>query len=176
MDILVQAIGVILIIICAISFFFKKKEHFLICLIIYNLLVLLLYILQQQITESILTFIGMLREIVFFIYEKKNKKPHFVFLITFEIVFLVSGIITFSSWYSLLIMVSSLLSTFAQWQSNMLVLRIIYAICSILVITNYACLGFYTSIVAELISFISSIISIFKYHILKKDKKIDNIS
>lgn len=172
MDILVQIIGVILIIICAISFFFKKKEHFLICLIAYNLLVLLLYLLQQQVTESIITILGIVREFIFFTYEKRNKKPQLAVLITIEAVFLISGIVTFSNWYSLLIVLSSLLSTYAQWQSNMLVLRILYSICSLLVIANYLCLGFYTSIIAEIISLASSITSIFKYHIFGANRQI----
>lgn len=171
-----QIIGVILIIVCSASFFFKKKEHFLMCITVYNLLVLLLYILQNQLTESIITFIGIIRCFVFFGYEKKNKRPNVIVLIIFELMCLIIGIITAKQWYSLLIVLSSLFSTFAQWQKNMFVLRVLYCICSVLMIINYACLGLYTSIISEIISLSATIISIFKFHIIKKDKQIEPIS
>lgn len=171
MDIFVQIIGLVLIIICAVSFFFKKKEQFLICLIIYNLLVFLQYVLQQQLTESIITIIGVIREITFFVYEKKDKKPKLLILVLFEIMFVLIGVVTYQNLYSLPVIFSSMLSTFAQWQSNMFVLRVVYSVCSILVIINYAFTGLYTSIIAEAISLISSISSIFKYHILKSNIK-----
>lgn len=81
---------------------------------------------------------------------------------------------TFENWFSIFVIASSMISVFAQWQNNMFVLRILYMICSILLIINYSYTGLYTAIIAETITLISIIISIAKYYIFNKSDKIND--
>lgn len=163
--------GIIQIIICSIAFFFKEKRHFLICNCTYNLILVLQYLIQGYFTELTLIFIDISRAILFYMFEVKNKKPNVYIIVVIEILYLIVGIITFENWFSIFVIISSMLGTFAQWQSNMFVLRVSYIICSVLLILNYIFTGLYATIIAEAISLMSALISIIKYSII--DKKID---
>lgn len=173
----VQIIGVFVIIICTISFFFKRKKDFLLCLISYNVLVCIQYLLQNCVTELIVTIISIFVSTLFYFYDIKNKKSNLIIIIILETVYLLIGILTFQNWYSIFVIISSMIGLFAQWQNNMFVLRLSYICCSVLLIINYLLTGLYTTIIAEGISLVSAVISIFKINILKsntKDKMIFN--
>lgn len=178
MKIAVLVLGIIETIICVVCFLFKKKQNFLICLETYNLLLLTQYIIQGYLTECIVIGVDIIKVLVFFLFDIKNKKPQIWVVIIFEIAMIAIGIFTFSNWFSIFLIVSSMISTFAAWQPNMFVLRISYIICSLLVITNYIFTGLYTTIIAESISLLSSLILIIKYYVinpkikLKKEKSI----
>ena len=169
MNVIVQIIGIFVIIICAISFFFSKKKDFLLCLLIYNGLVCVQYLLQNCVTELIVTIISIFVSTMLYFYDIKNKKPNVIIIVILEMIYLLIGVITFKNWQCIFTIIASMISLFAQWQNNMLVLRLSYIICSVLLIVNYILTGLYTTIIAEAISFISALISIFKFYILKKD-------
>lgn len=171
MNLMVQIIGIFVIIICAISFFFKKKKDFLLCLISYNILVCVQYILQNCVTELIVTIVSIFVSALFYFYDIKDKKPNIIIIIILELLYLTIGIFTFQNWYSIFVIISSMIGLFAQWQNNMLILRLSYVICSILLIVNYVLTGLYTTIIAEGISFISALISIFKFYVFKDNNK-----
>lgn len=160
--------GIIQIIICSIAFFFKEKRQFLICNCTYNLILLFQYLIQGYYTELTIIFIDISRALLFYLLEVKNKKPNIYVIVSIEIIYLITGILTFENWFSIFVIISSMLGTFAQWQSNMLVLRVSYIICSVLLILNYIFTGLYATIVAESISLLSALISIFKFWIEEK--------
>lgn len=166
MKIAVLVLGIIETIICVVCFFFKKKQNFLICLEVYNLLLLTQYIIQGYLTECIVIGVDIIKVLVFFLFDIKNKKPQIWVVIIFEIAMIAIGVFTFSNWFSIFLIVSSMISTFAAWQPNMFVLRISYIICSLLVITNYIFTGLYTTIIAESISLLSSLVSIIKFYVI----------
>lgn len=166
MKIAVLVLGIIETIICVVCFFFKKKQNFLICLEVYNLLLLTQYIIQGYLTECIVIGVDIIKVLVFFLFDIKNKKPQIWVVIIFEIAMIAIGVLTFSNWFSIFLIVSSMISTFAAWQPNMFVLRISYIICSLLVITNYIFTGLYTTIIAESISLLSSLVSIIKFYVI----------
>ena len=70
---------------------------------------------------------------------------------------------TWQNWFSIFIMIASMLTTFSYWQKNVLVIRIIAPITSILIIINYIFTGLYTTIIAEAVIFVSAIVSMFIY-------------
>lgn len=164
--------GIIQIILCVIAFFFKQKKQFLICNITYNTILTIQYLVQGYFTELYIVLIDVIRTLIFFGFDIKNKKPNIYIIILFEIVYLSIGILTFENWFSIFAILCSLLSTFAQWQSNMLVLRISYIICSTLIIINFIFTGLYTTIIAEAIAMGSAIISILKYYVFNKNSKV----
>lgn len=175
MTIFIQILGIIEIIICCIAFFFKKKWQFLICLLIYNAITFVQYILQGFYTETIITAICIVRIIVFYIYDIKNKKPNIWVCGIFFALMIGGSVITFENYFSLLALGASLIGTYAIIQDNMLVLRLAYIVCSILLIINFVFTGLYTNIIAEAISLVASVISVFKYHVLTKREENQNI-
>lgn len=112
------------------------------------------------------------KEYCIFFYEKKDKKPNIFVCLTFFALIIGGFVFTFDNYFSLLVLLSSLISTFAIMQNSMLVLRISYIVCSLLLITNYAFTGLYTTIIAEGITLVSAIISLLRYHILVKKEPI----
>lgn len=166
MNIAVIILGVIQVIVCSIAFFFKKKKEYLICNLTYNAILIIQYLLQGYVTELIVVVIDIIRTLIFFMYAVKDKKPNIYLIVVLEVLFLIIGILTFKNWFSIFIIISSMLSTFAQWQSSMFALRIIMIIVSILLILNYAFTGLYTTIIAEAISFGSGLVSLIKYYVI----------
>lgn len=177
MEWIVQGLGIIALIICIISFFFKKKEHFLVCILIYNAIVAVQYILQGYHTEWIICILAIVKDIVFFIYTKRNIKPNIFILLAFEILFVVASIITWENWFSIFILLSTMLGMYGSWQNNMLFLRLSYLVGSVLLIINYAFTGLYSTILAEVVTFVSGLVSIYVYHIKKnKNNQIEDSS
>lgn len=163
MEKLIFALGIIEILICIACFFFKKKQHMLICLLIYNLILFLQYILQSYLTESLLIIIDIIRSVVFFIFAIKNLKPNLFVIILFEILAVGCCFATWQNWFSVFVLAASMISTYSYWQKNMLIIRILSIVASILLILNYVFTGLYTTIIAETITFMASFISIIVY-------------
>lgn len=168
----VLVLGIIETLICVIAFFFKKKQHFLICLEIYNVILLVQYLIQGFHTECIFAGIDILKVAIFFVFDYKDKKPQLWIVVLFEIAMISIGVLTFENWFSIFVILSSMISTFAAWQPNMFILRLSYILCSVLLISNYVFTGLYTTIIAEAITLVSSVVSIIKYHIVdpKREK------
>lgn len=103
--------------------------------------------------------IDILKVAIFFVFDYKNKKPQLWIVVLFEIAMI--GVLTL-----IFVILSSMISTFAAWQPNMFILRLSYILCSVLLISNYVFTGLYTTILAEAITLVSSVVSIIKYHIV----------
>ena len=163
MDKVILALGIVAIVVCAMICCFKKRYQMLLCLLVYNILLLVQYLLQNYITEFLIVIIDFIRTIVFFVFALKNFKPNIVVIVLFEIATATCCILTWQNWFSIFIMIASMLTTFSYWQKNVLLIRIFSAVSSILIIVNYVFKCLYTTIIAEAISFVSALVSIFVY-------------
>ena len=170
MDIALLIIGIVFSIVSLSVFFFKKKFLTLICFLITNLLMLTQYLLQGRVLEIAIVAVAIIKTVVFMIYTKKQIKPSVTVIIIFEVAMLVCGIITWSDWFSVLFLIASMLNTYASWQDNMLVMRILYIVSAALMITNYICTGLYANIFAKAGTIVSALCGIIIYDILKRKK------
>lgn len=170
MQILIQGLGIIVLIICVSAFFFKKKEYFLACILLYNIILAVQYVLLSYYTEFIICILAIIKDIVYYVYSKKQLKPSVFVLIIFITLFVLSGIFTWENWFSIFIMFSTVIGTYASWQDNLFVLRLGYVLCSIFLILNYIFTGLYTNIIAEFLTLSSGLISIYIYHIKKNTR------
>lgn len=170
METIIFAIGVIFSVVSLASFFFKNKFLILSCFLVTNLLMLTQYILRGQMLEIAIVAVAIVKSVVFMIYAKKQLKPNLLVIVVFEVAMLVCGIITWSNWFSILFLIASMLNTYASWQDNLLLMRILYIVSAGLMITNYICTGLYANIVAKAGTIISAIVGIIMYDILKKKK------
>lgn len=173
MDKAIFILGIVEIIICVVCFFFKQKWQFLVCLLSYNIILLVEYLLKQDIACSFIIGIDILKNIVFYIFAKRNLKPNLALLIILEIISLIISIITWQNWYSLLLLFASILGTFSQWQDDMKFLRIASIFVSLLCIINYIFNSFYTTAIAESISMVSALISVFVFYVFPKRTSIN---
>ena len=170
MDIAILIIGIFFSIISLSSFFFKNKFLILTCFLVTNILMLIQYILQNRILEIAIVGVAIAKTVVFMIYAKKQLKPNLIVIVVFETLMLVCGILTWSDWFSVLFLLASMLNTYASWQDNMFIMRLLYIVSALLMITNYVCTGLYANILAKVGTLVSAICGIVIYDILKKKK------
>lgn len=126
--ILAQICGVIVLILTVISVQFKTKEKIVMCMVFANIVVTIQYFLLNAITGAVVSIINVIRCIIFYYYKKKDKKPSLIVLLIFEIVAIVSGIMSWQNMWSVIPIVVTLIYTYGLWQDNVKVIRITTAI------------------------------------------------
>lgn len=158
-----QVFGIISIILNIVIVQFKTKEKMLIGMIISNLVVAIQFFLLNAITGGIISLINVIRCIVFYMFKKENKKPSLLVLLIFEMIVIVSGIISWQNIWSILPIIATATYTYGIWQDDVLKIKYISAIIgfewSIYDIIVRAYVGF----VQGIIQVISAIVAIIRY-------------
>lgn len=126
--ILAQICGIIALILTVISVQFKEKEKIMICMILANVIVAIQYFLLNALTGAVISLLNTIRCIVFYTYKKKNKNPSLMTLVIFEIIAILSGIVTWQDMWSLIPIVVTVIYTYGLWQDNVKIIRITTAI------------------------------------------------
>lgn len=161
--IIAQSLGILAVVFNIITVHFNSKEKILICMTISNLIISIQFFLLNAITGGIISIINVIRCIVFYLLKKENKKTSMLVLIIFEIIVIISGIISWQNIWSILPIIATLTYTYGIWQDDVLKIKYISAIIgtewSIYDIIVKAYVGF----VQGIIQVISSIIAITKY-------------
>ncbi len=130
------------------------------------------YFLLGQIAGACLLAAGIIRTIVFFLYDHFKVKPNVVVLICFEISFIIILGLTWQSAIDIFILLSLVIFTFGSWQDNMYVFRISTVSDNIVCMIYDGLVGAYVTIVGDVICLIASIFSIVYYDILKRSTPI----
>lgn len=119
-----QICGLAILICNTISVQFKTKDKVLICFVIANLFGIAQYFLLGALTAAIVYIISTIRCIVFYYYDKKKLKPALSVLLLFEIVAIVSGVLSWQNIWSLIPIVVTVVFTYGLWQDNIKITRI----------------------------------------------------
>lgn len=122
--ILAQICGVIALILTVISVQFKTKEKIVMCFTWANIVVAVQYFLLGAITGAIISILNAIRCIVFYLYKKKDMKPSMIVLIIFEIIAVISGIISWQDMWSLIPIIVTVIYTYGLWQDDIKIVRI----------------------------------------------------
>ena len=150
----------------------KEKWKMMLLYTINSILLGIMFLAFGRVTAAIIDFIGAIRMAIYMIYALKKLKPNLIWLITFELGFVASTILTWQDALDLMPMFAMLSSGFGSWQDNQYVLRISFIINGILYIIYEAIIGAYISMSVESINLIFTIISLIYYCILKIDVSI----
>ena len=150
----------------------KEKWKMMLLYTINSILLGIMFLAFGRVTAAIIDFIGAIRMAIYMIYALKKLKPNLIWLITFELGFVASTILTWQDALDLMPMFAMLSSGFGSWQDNQYVLRISFIINGILYIIYEAIIGAYISMSVESINMIFTIISLIYYCILKIDVSI----
>lgn len=121
-------------------------------------------------TGAALNFIGLSRSIVFINNDKKWAKSP-LWLAFFMVVSIISGVLTWESWYSFLPPLAMILTTISYWMKNETKIRLITFPSSPCWLVFNIITGSVAGIVTECVVMSSLIIAIIRYDILKKGKK-----
>lgn len=165
--ILAQVCGLIALVLTVISVQFKTKEKIVMCSVLANIVVALQYFLLSALTGAVISVINAIRCFIFYLYKKKNMKPSIIVLVIFEIVAIISGIISWQNIWSLIPIIVTVIYTYGLWQDNVTVIRITTGIVGFgWAIYNLVVMA-YVGALQETSQLISAIIALYR----NRDKK-----
>ena len=160
--ILAQICGTIALVLTVISVHFKTKEKMDICSIIANIVVAIQFFLLNAITGGIISIINTIRGLVYYYYKKKDKKPSLLILLSFEIIAIISGIITWQNIWSIIPITATCIYTYALWQDNVTFIRFATGLVGLEWAIYDLMVRAYVGVVQETSQFISAVISLIR--------------
>ena len=126
------------------------------------------YLLLGAFSAASMNFLSFLRLLVYYFYALLNIKMPKWILFVFITLVLLFGIITYDGLISLLPIIITVLYTYAFWQNNLNVARIIYIVAAIIwIYYNYE-VGAYVGIIGNILEITTGLISLIKYRGGKK--------
>lgn len=148
----------------------KKKSGILIMGIASNMTYVLEYAFLGAWTGAISLAIGTVRNITYFIFDKKGLKPNKIVLMIFIFLLVGAGIYTWENVTSLLPMVALILWTVASWQDNTKWMRVAEIMICILWIIYDVFVGAYVGCLTNFIILSSAAIGMFRHDIKKEEE------
>jgi len=158
--------------IIVIAIFQKEKWKIMLFYTLYNLLCVVMYFAFERSATAFICIVAAIRTFIYMFYAYKKIKPNLIWLIIFEIAFIVSTILTWQDALDLLPLLAILVAGFGSWQDNPTILRISYLINGALYIIYKVIIGAYISMSADVIDFTCTFISLIYYCVLKKETPI----
>lgn len=171
MNIPAQVIGVIALIAAFISFQQTKRKKFLFFQIIASLSYALHYLLLNALSGVATGLISISKNLIFYKYEKQNKKINVFIFITLQILVIICGIITYNGLISLLPILTTLISTYGSWQKDLKKTYTFVMFNSILWVIYNFFVGGYVLIINSVIELIGGIIGFVKVSNKRKKEK-----
>lgn len=169
--ILAQIFGGIALILVVISYFLMNKEHFLFIQIIANVFYGLSFIVNDALVAGLNTFISILRVLVLYLYERKDKTPPIYLILIFSACYITIGVIFFKSYYDIIVIITPILFTIAMWVKKMQLVRYLMLLPNAILVF-YAILNqVYTTALLDLIEVIAIIVALITYYIHKKKER-----
>lgn len=168
MVVLAQVLALFAILFWVISILLKNKKNILLMQVIANGIYGIEYLLLGAFSAASMNFLSFLRLLVYYFYALLNIKMPKWILFVFIALVLLFGIITYDGLISLLPIIITVLYTYAFWQNNLNVARIIYIVAAIIwIYYNYE-VGAYVGIIGNALEITTGLISLIKYRGGKK--------
>ena len=168
MVVLAQVLALFAILFWVISILLKNKKTILLMQVIANGIYGIEYLLLGAFSAASMNFLSFLRLLVYYFYALLNIKMPKWILFVFIALVLLFGIITYDGLISLLPIIITVLYTYAFWQNNLNVARIIYIVAAIIwIYYNYE-VGAYVGIIGNILEITTGLISLIKYRGGKK--------
>lgn len=168
MVVLAQVLALFAILFWVISILLKNKKNILLMQVIANGIYGIEYLLLGAFSAASMNFLSFLRLLVYYFYALLNIKMPKWILFVFIALVLLFGIITYDGLISLLPIIITVLYTYAFWQNNLNVARIIYIVAAIIwIYYNYE-VGAYVGIIGNILEITTGLISLIKYRGGKK--------
>ncbi len=157
-----QILAIIICIISSISYFSKRKDTYLGVQFVVNILYGTQYLLLGAFSGAISNAVSLIKYIVFYRNAKQSKKNPTWQAIFFCLLSVGLGCLAINGWYTLVPIITSLIFTFAIWQDNPIVLRIIVIVCNALWIVFNLSVGAYVSAAYSFIELTMAFITMIK--------------
>jgi len=167
--IIAQIIGIVLLIVLVLMWQQTNKKRLLFFGIIGSTLSVIQYVLLNAITGASLELINSVRNIIFYFFEKNNKKPSVIVLIVFIMISIAIGMFTWQNLYSIIPIIVIIIYAYGLWQSDIKITRILACVYAAGITIYHILILAYTGAITSMIVCISIIISIIRYN--KSDLK-----
>ena len=161
--------GVALILVC-ISYFLNKK-YFLICQIFANVFYGAGFIVSASLVAGINTFISIIRVLIFYFYERKEKDIPWYYLIIFSPIYITIGIVFYKNPWDILTMCTPIMFTFAMMIKKMIVVNYCMLLPNLLFFLYCMFNRFYTAAALDFIEICVITVSIILYYVKKHKGK-----
>ena len=169
--IIAQVVGFVSLVIYCTSLQARARKTLITLLIFVNVLNSAVYFLLGSVTGAIMSIIGIIKLVVFQIYDyKKVNCPVWVMLI-FMLAIGVNAVFTYSGWYDIFAIVEAIVVTYGAWQKNMTITRLGYFASGVLLVVFNLCVSAYTNALSESIGLIFSIIGIVRLDVVPKIRR-----
>ena len=153
----------------SVTYIEKQRKKILILFIFYSILYGIHYLLLGALTGFLMNIVSIIRNIIFYINEKKNKENKISFLIILFIIIISFGIFSYKDLFSIISISASLMSTYSIWQKNIRLYRLIAIIVSICFIIYAIHINSLFAIITEIILLITELTGIILL-VFKKEK------
>ncbi len=170
-EILVQLIGVIGIIAGLSALQCNKHSHALLLKMTEEGFFGLQYLLLGGITGAVLNGVGILRNLIFTYFGKKDdQKSLRIARYVLGALFAVLGFLSWQGAISILIIFAKVLSTFAYGTTNMKKMRIMLSVTSMCWICYNAYIGSFAGVLSDAFNLLSAVIGLIRYDFLQKEE------
>ncbi len=159
----IQGLGLLATLFTCLSFFQKEKWKMMIWMSATNVVLIATYILCGSLLGGLLCAGALVRTLVYFYFNKTNKKPEPIVLVLFEIYYIVISVLMWKSPIDLFMLINLVVVTYTSWQDNVRVLRFGYVASSILLICYDIVLGAYMTVLSEVAMLVSVVVALLKY-------------
>ncbi|MDO5556739.1 MAG: YgjV family protein [Clostridia bacterium] len=158
-----QIIGFIALTVWVSSVQMKQKNNILIMQSVAMLFYATQYFLLGAISTGILNVYAVVRVLIFYDNEKKNKENTKSLLIVLSLITILLTVIFYENVFSLIPMVISLIYNYAAWQKNNKILRVLFIVAAFMWIIFNTYIGAYVALIGNLFEVISGIVAICRY-------------
>ena len=160
--ILSQIFVIISTIILGMTYFAKTKKTVMLLCVIYCIFYGMHYMLLKAITGMIMIFISMIRNVWFYLVEKRGNKNNIMTLFLFVSISTTFGILSYQDIYSIMSVCANVTSTYSVWQSDVKKYRILAIPVSICFLAYAIHIESMFAIITESILLLLEIISLIK--------------
>ena len=167
MKYIIQLIGFVALFMGVVSFQFKNHKNIMLCKSVSELVFTLQYALLGAWTAVVLSFISVFRNLLFrqLVKDNRSTKPA---IYVFGVLVIVTGIVTYDGFVSLLPIVSKLLSTISYGMRKEKLLRIIAVPSSVFWIIYNLSVGSIAGALSDGMTLFSILTAIYKFDIQKQ--------
>lgn len=162
--VVVQLIGLIAFFFSLIAYHYKRKDKILINMIVSSLFNLVHYFLLGAFSGCITKGIAIFRDL-FIIVKDKYKLNSIIFLYIFVAIYIIAGILSYNSIYSILPIIAAIIYVINIWNGNAKVVKKSAFYCYFIWLLYNVCVMSIAGIISNTISIISSFIAIKNFKI-----------
>src|SRR5260370_39902579 len=171
-QVIIQGIGYVALFFVILSFQRNKRSKMLLYLIFAQILFTLHFFLLHAWAAVAMNAIATLRAVIFYQKDKRIWAENTVWMYVFMGAFILAGLVTWTNYSSLLLIIATVIDTFALWKSSAKSIRFLMLIPRPLWFSYNLIVGSYAGMTTEVIVFASVLIGILRFDILDQKKNL----